>query len=55
MAASDKTVVSATILKRVRNDLAKEAKKDGDRSLSNYLSKVITEHHSQLNLKETNK
>ena len=43
-------VVSATIPKRIRNDLANEAKKEG-RAFANYLAKIISDHHSQLNIK----
>lgn len=45
---NDMTVVSSTIAKRVRNDLAKIAKQDGNRSLSNYLSIIINEHHKKV-------
>jgi hypothetical protein len=47
VSANDTKIVQAPVTQRVRNDLAQLAKKE-DRSLANYLSRVITEHHEKV-------
>ena len=53
MAGTDMTVVSATVLKRIGNIIAAEAKLQ-NRSKANLLSIIITEYAEKLKVKGNN-